>query len=320
MFKQNYTPDHRRHPGSGGFLISSGRIEAERRWGRRFFAVVFGIWITTALAFGAIAVNWSLHFRLAHFVLLVFFFSSSAFVFSRRLLSLSLPPYQLPVLDRLARQPKVAVLYATMNDVVPACVRAIRQAYPCDVYILDDSSDAAKRAIVDRLAVEMGFRLLRRPNREAFKAGAINNWLRAHRAQYDYLVLLDAGSALPPDRVGHALRAREHPDNADLAIFQGMVNIWNTDRPVPRPLRPAHEMSRDEWERKLAGYLGTVVCYGHNVLIRVKPLIEVGGFDERYVSEDFATAIKLANVGYGSAFVPLHSWEAMPENVRGFIN
>src|SRR2546428_979281 len=206
MFKQNYTPDHRRHPGSGGFLISSGRIEAERRGGRRFFAVVVGIWITTAVAFGAIAVNWSLHVSLAQFVLMVLFLFSFAFVFSKRLLSLFLPPYQLPVLDRLARQPKVAVLYATMNDVGPACVRAIRQPYPCDVYLLDDSSDAAKRALVDRLAVEMGFRLLRRPNREAFKRGGLNNWLRAYGPEYAYLALLDADSALPPDRVGHAFR------------------------------------------------------------------------------------------------------------------
>src|SRR2546426_6345644 len=131
---------------------------------------------------------------------MVLFLFSFAFVFSKRLLSLFLPPYQLPVLDRLAHQPKVAVLYATMNDVVPACVRAIRQAYPCDVYILDDSSDAAKRAIVDRLAVEMGFRLFRRPNREAFKAGPINNWLRAYGAEDDYLVLLHADPALPQDQ------------------------------------------------------------------------------------------------------------------------
>ncbi len=247
------------------------------------------------------------------------FLFSFAFVFTKRLLSLFLPPYRLPALDHLARHPNVAILYATMNDVVPACIRAIRPTYPCDVYILDDSSDAARRSIVDRLAVEMGFRLLRRPNREAFKAGAINNWLRAYGSEYEYMVLLDADSALPADWVGHALRYAEHPDNADLAIFQGMVNIWNTDRPFPGALAPGHTMSQDEWERKLAGYLGTVVCYGHNVLMRTKPVIEVGGFDERYVSEDFATAIKLANAGYGSAFVPLHSWEAMPENVRGFI-
>src|SRR3989442_15550726 len=180
-------------------------MEADSGGGRRFFAVVFGIWITTVLAFGAIAGNWYLHVSLAQFVLMILFLFSFAFVFSKRLLSLFLPPYRLPVLERLARQPKVAVLYATMNDVVPACVRPIRQAYPCDEYILDDSSDAAKRTIVDRLAVEIGFRLFRRPNREAFKAGAINNWLRAYGSEYDYPVLLHADSALPPDWGGPAL-------------------------------------------------------------------------------------------------------------------
>src|SRR6266487_174948 len=321
MFNQGYYPNAGLASASrpGGEPISNARIESERRWGRRFFAVVLGVWVTTVAAFGAIAVNWYQHVSLAQFGLMVLFLFSFAFVFSKRLLSLFLPPYVIPSLDRLPRQPKVAILYATMNDVVPECVRAIRPTYPCDVYVLDDSSDPERRSLVERLAAEMDFRVLYRPNRKAFKAGAINAWLREHGKAYDYFVLLDADSALPPDWVERALRYAEHPDNADLAIFQGMVNIWNTDRPFPGALAPAHVLSRDEWERKLAGYLGTVVCYGHNVLLRTAPVIEVGGFDERYVSEDFATAIRLANAGYGSAFVPLHSWEAMPENVRGFI-
>jgi cellulose synthase/poly-beta-1,6-N-acetylglucosamine synthase-like glycosyltransferase len=264
-------------------------------------------------------VNWTQLISLAQFVLMVFFLFSFAFVFSKRLLSLSLPPFRLPALDRLPGRRRVAILYATMNDVVPECVRAIRPTYPCAAFILDDSSDPAKRAIVDGLAKEMGFRVLRRENRRAFKAGALNNWFHAFGSGYDYVVLLDADSLLPADWVEHALRYAEHPDNADLAIFQGMVNIWNTDRPFPGALAPAHKMSQDEWERKLAGYLGTVVCYGHNVMIRTEAIRAIGGFDERYVSEDFATAVKLADAGFGSTFVPLHSWEAMPENVRGFI-
>lgn len=321
MFNERYTRNAQMGLAyvGGGSSISKERIEAERRWGRRFFALVLGVWIASVAAFGAIAVNWYAHVILAQFVLMVFFLFSFAFVFSKRLLSLFLPPYKLPVMDQLERQPKVAILYATMNDVVPECMRAIQQTYPCDVFILDDSSEAAKRAIVDRIAGELGFRIVRRSEREAFKAGAINNWLRSFGSGYDYFVLLDADSALPADWVAEALRYAEHPDNADLAIFQGMVNIWNTNRPFPGALASAHELSRDEWERKLAGYLGTIVCYGHNVLIRTAPVLAVGGFDESYVSEDFATAVKLANAGYGTTFVPLHSWEAMPENVRGFI-
>ncbi len=46
---------------------------------------------------------------------------------------------------------------------------------------------------------------------------------------------------------------------------------------------------------------------------------EIGGFVEGYVSEDFATAVKLAERGRKSRFIPIHTYEAMPENIRGFI-
>jgi len=281
--------------------------------------VVTSIWIATAAAFGLWVVNWTQPVSLAQYALMLIFLFSFAFVFSKRLASLVLPPFRLPALSRLTRQPRVAILYTTMNDVVPDCIRAIRQTYPCDVFLLDDSSDPAKRAVVDRLAAETGFRVLRRPERRAFKAGAVNGWLGLHGLAYDYFVLLDADSLLPADWVEHALRYAEHPENADLAIFQGMINIWNTDLPFPRALAPAHLLAHDEWERKTAGYLGAVVCYGHNVMFRTVPVLAIGGFEEGYVSEDFATAVKLADRGHGSAFVPLHSWEALPENVRGFV-
>lgn len=272
-----------------------------------------------AFVFGATIVNWTQTISLVQFGLMTFFLFSFSFVFSKRLFSLFLPPYPLPALDHISGSPRVAILYTTMNDVVPDCLRAVRQTYPCDVFILDDSSDESKRAIVDALAVEVGSSVIRRPERLGFKAGALNNWLRLHGQTYDYFVLLDADSFLPVDWVSLALRYAEHPDNRDLAIFQGMINIWNTDRPFPAALAPTHLLSHDEWERKLANYLGAVVCYGHNVMIRTAPVLEIGGFDEGFVSEDFATAVKLASHGYGSVFVPLHSWEALPENVRGFV-
>lgn len=280
---------------------------------------MLGIWLAGAALFGLFIVNWTQAISIVQFGLMVLFLFSFSFVFTKRLFSLVLPPFELPGLDALTTRPRVALLYTTMNDVVPECVHAIRPMYPCDVFLLDDSSDPTKRAIVDRLAAETGFRLVRRADRRGFKAGAINDWLAVHGRSYDYIVLLDADSLLPPDWVERALRFAEHPANGDLAIFQGMINIWNTDRPFPAALSPVHALSHDEWERKLAGYLGAVVCYGHNVMLRTAHVLEAGGFDERYVSEDFATAVALASRGHGSTFVPLHTWEAMPENVRGFV-
>ncbi len=297
----------------------ASRIASERRFANRFFALVLVIWLVAVLIFAGTTVNFASPISIFQFTLMVFFLFSFAIVFAKRLASLVLKPYPLPKLDALARQPRVAVLYTTMNDVVPECVEAIRQTYPVDVYLLDDSSDPYKRAIVDDLARTHRFGLLRRPERKGFKAGALNNWLRAYGVAYDYFVILDSDSILPPDWVAEALKYAEHPDNAHLAIFQGFINIWNTDRPFPRALAPTTRLGQDEWERRLSGYVGAVFCYGHNVMLRTKPVLEVGGFVEDYVSEDFATAVKLASAGYGSVFVPLHTWEAMPENVRGFV-
>ena len=296
-----------------------GRRIAERRFARGFFALVLGIWIAAVFIFGATAVNFASWISVLQFSLMVFFLFTFAIVFSKRVVSLVIPPYPLPRLDALARQPRVALLYTTMNDVVPECVHAIRQTYPVDVFMLDDSSDPYKRAIVDDLARSHGFRILRRAERKGFKAGAINNWLSRYGAAYDYFVLLDADSVLPSDWVAETLKYAEHPDNGHLAIFQGMINIWNTDKPFPRALAATTLLGQDEWERRLSGYVGAVFCYGHNVMLRTPPVLAVGGFVEDYVSEDFATAVRLASAGYGSVFVPLHTWEAMPENVRGFV-
>jgi len=297
-----------------------GRATAQRRFANRFFVLVAGIWIGAVAIFAGTTVNFGSWISVLQFGLMVFFLFSFAIVFSKRIVSLFVKPFPLPKLNGLARKPRVAVLYTTMNDVVPDCVDAIRQTYPVDVYMLDDSSDPYKRAIVDDLARRRGFRILRRPERKGFKAGAINNWLGQYGAHYDYFVLLDADSILPPDWIEEALKYAEHPENADLAIFQGLINIWNTDKPFPRALAATTLLGQDEWERRVSGYVGAVFCYGHNVMLRMKPVLEIGGFVEDYVSEDFATAVKLASAGHGSVFVPLHTWEAMPENVRGFVN
>src|SRR5512137_759189 len=100
------------------------RDARERKWARRFFALVLGIWIAAIAIFGATTVSWT-PISIAQFALMVVFLFSFAFVFSKRILSMVLPPFRLPVLARLARSPRVAVLYTTMNDVVPDCARAI---------------------------------------------------------------------------------------------------------------------------------------------------------------------------------------------------
>lgn len=290
-----------------------------RRIARRFGQFLFLLWLAIVATFGLFVVNWSQPISLIQYGLIAFFSFTFAFAMAKRIFSIVLRPAIPPRLERLSRQPTVAVLYTTMNDVVETCLRSLHQTYPCDVYILDDSSDPEKAARVRQLAAAQGFTVVQRGHRRGFKAGALNHWLSSYGARYDYFALLDADSYLPPDWVAEALLFAEHADNLDVAIFQGLIDIWNLDTRFTRALAPMHRLSQDEWEKKLANYLDAITCYGHNALFRIRPLLELGGFDERYVSEDFATAVRLADRGHRTVFVPLRTYEALPENVRGFV-
>ncbi|MCI4368572.1 MAG: glycosyltransferase, partial [Thermoplasmata archaeon] len=286
---------------------------------RLFYALFAGILAALVGGMGWFVVRWDHPSSVALFAVLSVLFFGSAYGLARQVVALTTRRGGLPSLKSLERRPRVAILYTTMNDVVPECLQAIHQDYPVDVFVLDDSSRPEARETVDRISAARKFTVVRRTARRGFKAGAINDWFAVHGGKFDYFVLLDADSFLPSDWVGEALRFAEHPANARVAIFQGLINIWNFDTRFVQTLAPMSRVGQFEWEERLANSLDTVFCYGHNVLMRRSAVSEIGGFVEGYVSEDFATVVALADRDWHSRFVPLHTYEATPENVRGFI-
>ena len=284
-----------------------------------FYAAFAGIFAALVAGMGLFVIRWDHPTSIALFGILSVLFAGSAYGLARQVVALLVRPTRLPALASLTRRPKVAILYTTMNDVVPECLRAIHQDYPVEVFVLDDSSDPAARASVDEIASARGFTVVRRAARRGFKAGAINDWYRRFGARFEYFVLLDADSFLPVDWVREALAYAEHPENARVAVFQGLINIWNFDTRFVQSLAPLSRVGQFVWEERLANALDTVFCYGHNALLRTAAVDEIGGFVEGYVSEDFATAVALADRDWHCRFVPLHTYEAMPENVRGFL-
>ena len=304
-------------PGPVVYATAPPDLPRVRRWFYSLYAAYFGALVS---AMGYFVIRWNQPTSIALFAVLSVLFLGGAYGLARQTVALvHRRRGELPALPGLSHHPKVAVLYTTMNDVVPECLAAIHQDHPVDVFVLDDSSDAEARSTVDRIANSSGFRVVRRSARRGYKAGAINDWYARWGAEYDYFVLLDADSFLPVDWVGEALKFAEHPANARVAVFQGQINIWNLDTRFVQTLAPMSRVGQFVWESGLANALDAVFCYGHNVLVRTRAVEEIGGFVEGYVSEDFATAVALADRGWHSRFVPLHTYEAMPENVRGFI-
>ena len=285
-----------------------------------FYSLLAVIYLTMEGSLGYYVIVWSHPTSVLLLGVLSVLFLGASYGMSREAISvLQKRKPSLPSLDVLPTRPRVALLYATMNDVVPECLLSMKQDYDSDVFVLDDSSDPDARATVDRISAEKGYTVVRREKRRGFKAGAINDWLRSHGATFDYILLFDADSYIPPDWVGQTLRYAEHPANDKVAVFQGLINIWNLDTDFAKTLAPMSKVGQFVWENGVANDLDAVYCYGHNAMVRVSALQEIGGFVEGYVSEDFATAVELASKGWHTRFVPLHTYEAVPENVRGFI-
>ena len=132
--------------------------------------------MTCMIFFGIFVLNRTSLIAVVQFGLLIFFTFSFSLTFNKRLFSLFLKPFPLARLDE-APVRKVAVLYTTINDVVPECLERIEQTQAVDVYVLDDSTDPHKRQIVDSISADRGYAILRRDSRTGYKAGAINNWL-----------------------------------------------------------------------------------------------------------------------------------------------
>lgn len=221
----------------------------------------------------------------------------------------------LPSAPITSNPPRVALLYTTCDDVVPAALARLgSQSYVhCDVFVLDDSTTRDARGIVD----ESGFLVVRRGSRQGFKAGNLNNWLTRFGGTYDYIAVLDSDSILDEDFVARMVAYAEHPENSDVAVFQSRIRVWNLDSSFARALSVWYPLWY-AWTEKTANRCETVFSWGHNCLYRLPPLVAAGGFNEEYIAEDYATCVGLMQKGHRCRFVDVVSYEAAPALMRDY--
>lgn len=239
-----------------------------------------------------------------------------AYDMSQAILCLVLRESHLPSLPTLERQPAVALLCVTCDDVDLAILRRLgRQDYAnLDIFILDDSRLPESRQAVDSL----GLTVVRRRDGSGFKAGNLNNWVFAHGSRYDYFVVADADSVLPDDFVEQMVRVAEHPHNHQLAIIESTIYPWNESEPFAKL-----QATAGAWQRcrqlRLLNHLDATLSVGHNNIYRTAAMREIGGFAERYLAEDFATTIALLQqTSWKCKTVGIRSYERAPANLAEF--
>ena len=230
------------------------------------------------------------------------------------------PEDDLPRLKDLPKgnAPRVAVLYCTYNDCDTDCLKtAGEQDYPVKVFVLDDSTRPEKRRAVDYFASLKGFQVLRREQRIGYKAGALNNWLKLYGKDYDFIAVMDSDSKLPRNFISESLAYAEHPANAKVSIFQARVNVYNRDNKFTDLMALSPALWYPSY-RRLANRLDWMMCWGHNNLLRVSHLLEVKGWDEAHVSEDFALAMELRRKGKRAVLTPIDTYESCPPDFEAY--
>ncbi|HNY33364.1 MAG TPA: glycosyltransferase family 2 protein, partial [Methanothrix soehngenii] len=247
------------------------------------------------------------------FILLINF--GIAYRFSELVLAIMAKSKYLPMLDMLIDHPPVALLYVTFNDAIPDLIHRLkRQNYKnYEIFILDDSTDKNYIQLIDNFK----FITLRRGDRCGFKAGSLNNWLSKYGSKYKYFIIADSDSAFKPDFIEKIVRYAEHPSNKKIAIFQSMILPWNKDVPFSRLVGALIPISL-YYYKKLGNECSTVLSWGHNNIHRTESIINVGGFDERFIAEDFATSMNLIRYGYQCKLVNILSYDAEPETASNY--
>jgi hypothetical protein len=194
----------------------------------------------------------------------------------------------------------VAVLYTTCNDFVEtsalSCASLDYEHYR--VYILDDSNDREIMRKIDRFAARYEHvQVVRRENRQGFKAGNLNHAL-AGVVSEPLFVIADSDEILPRDFLS-TLVPRINGD-PDCGFIQANHRCLKRGTKLQEDLCHGVDVHW-KWYQPLRNRYGFVMFLGHGAILRRSCWQQVGGFPE-VVSEDLAYAIAIREQGYYGTF------------------
>lgn len=217
--------------------------------------------------------------------------------------------------------PEVLVLITACNedDVVIrrslSTVGSIR--YPnMRVYLLENSRDLSAKAQACQIAAEYGVEVLHIKNR-GHKAGAMNDALAQLQSTAPYLAIIDADQRLEPDFLKDIVPLLE--TDPDLAFVQTTQLYENADETWLCRAAAQQETLLYDTILEAKSALKRTLCCGTNFVMRMKALQDVGGWDERTVSEDLCTSYLMHRRGWKSHYIRrAYGWGLGPINLAGY--
>ena len=200
---------------------------------------------------------------------------------------------------------KILMAYCTCNDFDGESLKkSIKQSYKnFDVVILDDSTSEEYKEKVNEFALAHGIKVVRRPNRDGFKAGNINNYFFSKECQekgYGFYVILDSDEVLPENYLYESLKYFYAYDNVGLVQANHI-----SDRNRNFFMKLFHVGVNSHWPtyQTMKHFYGFSTMLGHGAMIKRECYEKAGGFPP-LVAEDLCLSIEARNAGYYVAFAP----------------
>ena len=215
------------------------------------------------------------------------------------------------------REYTIDVLIPTMGEPLDVLMKTIGAAVAMDLphvtYVLDD----AGREEVELLARKLGAEYIARPpgRRRGAKAGNLNYALA--RTSGELFAIFDADHVPRPDFLR---RIVGYFENDDLAFVQTPQYYGNSS--TNRVARGAFQQQAIFYGPICRGKNGldSAFCCGTNVLFRREAIVEVGGFNEKSVVEDFVTSMRIHRKGWSSVYFPYVLAEGLgPASLRTYF-
>jgi cellulose synthase (UDP-forming) len=250
----------------------------------------------------------------------------------------------------LESYPPVAIIVSSFNEplevVEDTLITFYNLTYPNKyIYFLDDTrydlpdQDPEERKCyrqsIDEMCQRIGVHLFRRQWRGA-KAGMINDFLdyiegkRKEGFEYHnysgaekvekekYIVVFDADQNPLPEFVEPLLARMEA--NPKLAFIQTPQYYTNFDSNRIAHASGLQQAVFYEYICEGKSLTDAMFCCGTNVIFRREALMDVGGFDETSVTEDFATSLKFHLKGWRSAYMgKIMAFGMGPEDLGGYF-
>ena len=220
-----------------------------------------------------------------------------------------------------ANAPKVACIVASFNEPPDVLEETVSSLLTLDyankeIVILDDSTKETSRESAREIAQRYGVSCVQRTSRRGYKAGAINDFLEQTDAPF--VAIFDADALPVPQFLKECVPVLA--EREELAFLQTPQFYANGNQSYVALASARQQNVFYEYIMEGKSVSGAAFCCGTNVIFRRDALLDVGGFNEKFVTEDFATSLTMHLKGWKSLyFNRVFVYSLAPENLAAYF-